>query len=413
MTTDIPLTDEFTLIELLNVKTIPELKKMAATLGSPVKGSPRKGYIVIALSHLLLKYPEQLVSALFSYELKAYMDAIEGRMTLEYAEKSGLLFELNRFGLLYAVDVKADNSSHLHFCKEIAEVIHPLIRPELERRENDGSLLAEKLALGCANAYGYADLDIIYPYLDRLSEASGLQIANDDFYKAFYPVFSAMSGIKSNKDVFDLLSPFAEYNGFKADADHIDRSIEPADIDFDTVIGFGEMPYPVIRNKVTDKLLRLLEKHGNPEAGTPKEILRQIWIDKQDISINNNLLSSNLNRYFLFSSIEEVSECLGVMTEFLNTIPYWRFRGNSSQEAMRQDLAKHPMKGRMPHIEIGPNLRAMGIESYEQLLEMERRGESFPPFPFPGQSAYTGKKVGRNAPCPCGSGKKFKHCCGK
>ena len=22
-------------------------------------------------------------------------------------------------------------------------------------------------------------------------------------------------------------------------------------------------------------------------------------------------------------------------------------------------------------------------------------------------------KVGRNAPCPCGSGKKYKHCCGK
>jgi len=25
----------------------------------------------------------------------------------------------------------------------------------------------------------------------------------------------------------------------------------------------------------------------------------------------------------------------------------------------------------------------------------------------------TGPKVGRNDPCPCGSGKKFKHCCGR
>jgi uncharacterized protein len=24
-----------------------------------------------------------------------------------------------------------------------------------------------------------------------------------------------------------------------------------------------------------------------------------------------------------------------------------------------------------------------------------------------------GPKVGRNDPCPCGSGRKFKHCCGK
>ncbi|MDR2482352.1 MAG: SEC-C domain-containing protein, partial [Treponema sp.] len=25
----------------------------------------------------------------------------------------------------------------------------------------------------------------------------------------------------------------------------------------------------------------------------------------------------------------------------------------------------------------------------------------------------TGPKTGRNDPCPCGSGKKYKHCCGR
>lgn len=29
------------------------------------------------------------------------------------------------------------------------------------------------------------------------------------------------------------------------------------------------------------------------------------------------------------------------------------------------------------------------------------------------QPARSGQKVGRNAPCPCGSGRKYKHCCGK
>ena len=33
------------------------------------------------------------------------------------------------------------------------------------------------------------------------------------------------------------------------------------------------------------------------------------------------------------------------------------------------------------------------------------------PAPSPGNTARTAK-VGRNAPCPCGSGKKFKKCCG-
>jgi SWIM/SEC-C metal-binding protein len=31
----------------------------------------------------------------------------------------------------------------------------------------------------------------------------------------------------------------------------------------------------------------------------------------------------------------------------------------------------------------------------------------------PPKTRVVEKKVGRNAPCPCGSGKKFKKCCGK
>jgi preprotein translocase subunit SecA len=30
-----------------------------------------------------------------------------------------------------------------------------------------------------------------------------------------------------------------------------------------------------------------------------------------------------------------------------------------------------------------------------------------------GAEKVDGKKVGRNDPCPCGSGKKYKHCCGQ
>ena len=29
------------------------------------------------------------------------------------------------------------------------------------------------------------------------------------------------------------------------------------------------------------------------------------------------------------------------------------------------------------------------------------------------KTVVKGKKIGRNEPCPCGSGKKYKHCCGK
>jgi uncharacterized protein YecA (UPF0149 family) len=31
---------------------------------------------------------------------------------------------------------------------------------------------------------------------------------------------------------------------------------------------------------------------------------------------------------------------------------------------------------------------------------------------FPGEFRCSGPKIGRNERCPCGSGKKYKHCCG-
>ena len=31
----------------------------------------------------------------------------------------------------------------------------------------------------------------------------------------------------------------------------------------------------------------------------------------------------------------------------------------------------------------------------------------------PRQPVKAGEKIGRNSPCPCGSGKKYKNCCGR
>lgn len=50
-------------------------------------------------------------------------------------------------------------------------------------------------------------------------------------------------------------------------------------------------------------------------------------------------------------------------------------------------------------------------------VPVEREQVAKPTEPIPDGSAHPAqrkaKKVGRNDPCPCGSGKKFKHCCGK
>jgi preprotein translocase subunit SecA len=87
----------------------------------------------------------------------------------------------------------------------------------------------------------------------------------------------------------------------------------------------------------------------------------------------------------------------------------------------------------MEHLREGIGLRAVGQE--QPLIVYKREGHAFfeallasiqhdvahsiyhvgivKEAPKKKEAVMAGKRVGRNDPCPCGSGKKYKHCCGK
>ena len=64
--------------------------------------------------------------------------------------------------------------------------------------------------------------------------------------------------------------------------------------------------------------------------------------------------------------------------------------------------------------EIEKSLRLYRQEAYEEdLLALKgtlKKGKKAPPKGVP---ARTEQKIGRNKKCPCGSGKKYKNCCGR
>lgn len=400
-------TGEFSLEELLSFKTVKELKEILLTLGVKLKGYLLKDDYIQSTVKLMTQDPKNLIESMYFYELKACLDVIEGRMSLKYAERSGLLFELNRFGLIYSTENQSTKEELIKFCKELAEPLRTLIPAELERREKDGSLLAEKLTLGCANLYGCTEMFFLQEWFPELERKLGHTLTNDDINRMFEPMLREMCiGSKYDRP---LMSPFCAYNGFKFDREHIDFLIEAKTFDFEKILEYGEMPYPIIKSPETEKLKKVLEKYGDPEAGTPDEIIRQLWIEKQDVSRNSAL--PDFSMFSQFSNLEDLQTAVEAVVDFQNTIPFWKLRGNSSQEVGRKEMEKMRQSGQRPRISIGPNMRAMGIGSFEQLEEMAQRGEElpFPPDPFP----TNGKKVGRNDPCPCGSGKKYKHCCGK
>ena len=87
-----------------------------------------------------------------------------------------------------------------------------------------------------------------------------------------------------------------------------------------------------------------------------------------------------------------------------------------------------PPEERFKSISLGPNIRKslqngeMDIEDFRQhILTMELPSEAIrfdllkqlADIKPPVVQQEKQKKIGRNDPCPCGSGKKYKRCCGK
>ena len=77
---------------------------------------------------------------------------------------------------------------------------------------------------------------------------------------------------------------------------------------------------------------------------------------------------------------------------------------------------------RMMYLFNGTRRRILKGHTSDELFQKEKQHQirSLPPYSFNLDrdevnviDLKTCKKVGRNEPCPCGSGKKYKKCCGK
>lgn len=52
------------------------------------------------------------------------------------------------------------------------------------------------------------------------------------------------------------------------------------------------------------------------------------------------------------------------------------------------------------------------LEEWDGIFDKEKQKEIEDKYHY-GRTVRKGKKIGRNEPCPCGSGKKYKNCCGR
>lgn len=96
----------------------------------------------------------------------------------------------------------------------------------------------------------------------------------------------------------------------------------------------------------------------------------------------------------------------GINSSLRNTIDFESF-DESSQVELDIDLEKlyfNMLAAEADYL--------YGLPQWETLLSEEKRQEILKAYKK-SKTVVKGKKIGRNDPCPCGSGKKYKKCCGR
>ena len=84
-----------------------------------------------------------------------------------------------------------------------------------------------------------------------------------------------------------------------------------------------------------------------------------------------------------------------------------RVRQSFAEQFFRVRVVTEETRSRDRKIYEGRDFQLPGFGGMEEQEALPQFGESKP------EPIRKGPRIGRNAPCPCGSGKKYKHCCGR
>ena len=154
-----------------------------------------------------------------------------------------------------------------------------------------------------------------------------------------------------------------------------------------------------IRNRFLGKIETLGEEEGS-------SLLRFLILHTLDNGWKDHLLAMDeLRRGIGLRAIGQKDPLLEYQFESYNLFQGMMERGRESvaELAFRVRIVSDTGRGSAPERR----------ESREFLLPFGAPGEqNAPRGEGPHQPVKKGPKVGRNDPCPCGSGKKYKHCCG-
>ena len=223
---------------------------------------------------------------------------------------------------------------------------------------------------GMIKAYGILSYDdtimLLKKYVDNFDEIDAITILkeNEKYYLEEYDVIEEDNIFDENEEKIKLFSNF-DIEDYEEILSEIDNTMEYSYISKEKLISMAATDY--------------LEKSDLGKKFI-KEMLKLFVIPKELAIENMYMLVSDVQIRSINEIIEDVIQGIDVklgkddrfaveqlINKLLKNIPLWKFKGATINQINGQIQEKN----------------------------------------------FENKKIGRNEPCPCGSGKKYKNCCGK
>lgn len=145
------------------------------------------------------------------------------------------------------------------------------------------------------------------------------------------------------------------------------------------VLAMGVSDFPLPKSKHLKKLFQFIESRGKSKEEA-HELLSYVWLCTQnDLSFTHVIV--DIVPPSLFNKI------MYQIVDYLNDAPRWGLKGNIPDDVWNKQQQQQKMD---VAVQSRGDVDALCNKVIPDL----------------------GKSVGRNDPCPCGSGKKYKKCCG-
>ena len=282
---------------------------------------------------------------------------------------------------------KSLGPSHFEFIiyDDIKNAVAPYLDAAIDKKEKNNEGFLECLLMGLLNIVGYIDEAKAREVIKSLLPQSHSKFKPEDvdqFFDHSMIVKYHRGGYVCQSDggLWSQLIDAADWD------EEIRVGVEPFyPTDISDVIAHGKYPYfqphrvaeqafyslfvDTFKYEPTDALGRLTYYYSRLQEPdyTIKEMIREI------------------SGEYVFGSLKQANLILDILTKFCNGIPKFILKGNTSFEVFNKQK-----------------------ESYRDINVLSGCADGHPQMPD-----ITEQKIGRNDPCPCGSGKKYKKCCGQ